>query len=97
MNAGVRRSSLARNPVDALREFEVSYQGNLTIIRRNEVESRTGLCRSTIYQRIKEGKFPPPIRVGTRSVRWVVSDIDNWVATQIAQSRAGINEGAKAP
>lgn len=65
------------------------------IIRRKEVEARTGLCRSTIYQRIKDGKFPPPIRLGERSVRWVASEIDDWVAMQISQSRAGVNEGAR--
>lgn len=73
----------------------MNYQGNLTIIRRKDVEARTGLCRSTIYQRIKDGKFPLPIRLGNRSVRWLQSEIDGWVAEQIAQSRKVTTEGGQ--
>jgi predicted DNA-binding transcriptional regulator AlpA len=51
------------------------------IIRRAEVESETGLSRSTIYQRIKAGTFPPPVRLGARSVGWRVADIDAFLVS----------------
>lgn len=51
------------------------------IIRRAEVESETGLSRSTIYQRIKAGTFPPPVRLGVRSVGWRVADIEAFLAS----------------
>lgn len=57
------------------------------IIRRKEVETRTGLARSTIYQRIKEGSFPPPISLGSKAVGWVESEIDDWLNRQIDSSR----------
>ena len=59
-----------------------------TILRLPEVKARTGLSRSTIYLRIAEGKFPPPINLGERSVGWVESEIDAWIATRIEASRA---------
>ena len=34
------------------------------MLRRPEVETRTGLSRSTIYAMISEGTFPKPIRSG---------------------------------
>lgn len=47
----------------------------LPILRRREVESLTGLSRSTIYSRIKAGTFPPPVPLGPRSVGWRLADI----------------------
>jgi prophage regulatory protein len=57
------------------------------IIRRKEVETRTGLARSTIYQRIKEGSFPSPVSLGSKAVGWVESEIDDWLNRQIDSSR----------
>jgi prophage regulatory protein len=36
-------------------------QGALSILRRKQVQARTGLSRSTIYARIAAGTFPRPI------------------------------------
>jgi prophage regulatory protein len=47
------------------------------------VKGRCGLGRTTIYERIKAGTFPPPIRIGARAVAWLASDIDRWIAEQI--------------
>lgn len=35
------------------------------ILRRPDVEARTGLSRSTIYDWMKRGEFPPPVALGT--------------------------------
>ena len=48
------------------------------ILRRPEVEARTGLSRSTIYAQMAEGTFPKPKRLGKRAVGWTDSDIDDW-------------------
>ncbi len=58
-----------------------------TILRLPEVKARTGLSRSTIYLRIAEGKFPPPINLGERCVGWLESEIDAWIAKRIELSR----------
>ncbi len=43
-------------------------QQALSILRRKQVEARTGLARSTIYHHIKAGTFPRPIPLGPRAV-----------------------------
>lgn len=64
-------------------------QKALTILRRKQVEARTGLSRSTIYERIKADTFPAPILLGGgRSVGWVESEIEAWIADQISKSRS---------
>ena len=49
------------------------------IIRIDEVSQLTGLARSTIYKKVSEGGFPPPVRLGARSVGWRLTDIDLWL------------------
>ena len=52
------------------------------LIRRPEVELRTGLSRSTIYLWMSRGLFPQPVRLGTRLVAWRESDIAPWLETR---------------
>ena len=49
------------------------------LLRRPEVEELTGLSRASIYRRMGDGKFPPPVRVGAMAVRWKESDITAWM------------------
>jgi len=68
-------------------------QTTLIILRRKQVEARTGLSRSTIYARIAEGSFPRPIDLGGgRAVGWIEAEINAWVQARIEQSRKNIQE-----
>ena len=58
--------------------------GAVRMLRRREVEARTGLARSTIYDWIRSGHFPRPISLGSRAVRWQEHDIEQWSADQVA-------------
>ena len=57
------------------------------ILRLPAVRARTGLSRSTIYQRVAERAFPPPINLGARAVGWLETEVDEWLATQVERSR----------
>ena len=59
----------------------------LTILRRKQVEARTGLSRSTIYAFISEGVFPKPINLGNRAVGWIEAEIDAWLKSCVETSR----------
>jgi prophage regulatory protein len=50
------------------------------IIRLKTVLARTGLSRSTIYRKIKEGTFPAQLRISVNGAGWRESDINRWVA-----------------
>lgn len=58
------------------------------ILRRKQVQELTGLSRSTIYLRIAQGNFPKAISLGARAVGWLESEIEEWVITRVAMSRA---------
>jgi len=56
------------------------------IVRLPEVMQHTGLARSTIYKMIAAKTFPNQIPLGTKSVGWLESDIQNWIQERILQS-----------
>ena len=58
-----------------------------TILRRKQVEARTGLSRSTIYLRVNQGTFPKPVNLGARAVGWIESEISDWLTHRIEASR----------
>ena len=50
------------------------------LLRRTDVEVRTGLTRSTIYRLMRAGEFPEPLKLGPRAVRWRATEIESWIA-----------------
>jgi prophage regulatory protein len=61
----------------------------LKLLRRPEVESKTGMRRSSLYDAIARGEFPPPVKIGKRASAWLEADIERWIADRIAASRGG--------
>lgn len=59
----------------------------LSIIRRKQVQARTGLARSTIYLHIKNGTFPRPVPLGPRAVGWLESEVSEWIAERVRIAR----------
>lgn len=63
---------------------------NVRLIRRKEVQAKTGLGASSIYAMMKQGKFPKAITLSERRVAWIESDVDQWIAERIASHKAAI-------
>jgi prophage regulatory protein len=68
----------------------------VTILRRKQLEARTGLSRSSIYARISpnpnrpgdyDPTFPKPVSLGAKAVGWVEAEVDAWLAAQVEKSR----------
>jgi len=49
------------------------------VMRRPEVERVTGISRSTLYEMIKSGEFPKPMRLGKRAVGWPETVVSDWL------------------
>lgn len=66
------------------------------LIRLPAVQDRTGLRRSTVYDRMNphsprydEG-FPRQIKIGLSAVAWLEEEIDSWVQRQVELSRTEV-------
>ena len=57
------------------------------IVKREELQNITGLSRSSIYAKIKNEEFPKAIKLGTRAVGWIESEVQAWLQERIALSR----------
>lgn len=53
-------------------------EGN-KLLRLPEVEATTGLKKSAIYVRVKDGSFPEPVRLGPKSVAWRFDEVQQWI------------------
>lgn len=62
-----------------------------TLLRRPVVQALTGLSRSTIYEWMKRGEFPQPVKLGSRLVAWRSSDVTAWLESR--EPRGAGNEG----
>ena len=58
----------------------------MKLLRRKQVEEASGLSRSSIYQMMAEGRFPKPLKVGRRAVRWNEDDLKQWQEALLEQS-----------
>lgn len=65
-------------------------QEALTILRLNQVRQRTGLGRSTVYDKVKAGDFPPPVSLGERAVGWVEAEVTAWIADRVKRRTAAV-------
>lgn len=55
------------------------------IIRRPETLDITGLSKSSLYNRINDGLFPPPISLGARAVGFVKVEVDAVIHAMIEE------------
>ena len=49
------------------------------ILRIGDVLRLTGVCRTTIWRWSRTGKFPAPIRLGSRHIGWRAEEVEEWV------------------
>lgn len=59
-------------------------------IKRQDVESITGLSCTEIYRRIAAGAFPKQVILGPKSVVWIEAEIHAWCDARIAESRGEV-------
>jgi len=49
------------------------------LVRLKDVSRFVGLSRTTIYNRISQGTFPPPVKLSDHCVRWRFEDLEAWI------------------
>ena len=59
------------------------------LIRLPAVQERVGIGRTAVYELIKAGKFPRPVKVGAASA-WIDVEITRWIE-RLAASRGESN------
>jgi prophage regulatory protein len=55
-----------------------------SLMRKHEVLRRTGLSNSSLYLLMADGRFPRPVRLAPRTVRWVESEVQGFINDCVA-------------
>ena len=50
------------------------------------VSERVGYSESKLYAMIREGDFPPGRKLATGGVRWLDTEVDDWIMRAYAQA-----------
>ena len=53
------------------------------LLRLPQVEALVGIRKSSIYDGVKAGTFPAPIKLSRRAVCWPAAAIDAWITERI--------------
>ncbi|MFP2561133.1 helix-turn-helix transcriptional regulator [Enterobacter ludwigii] len=58
-----------------------------SLVRISEVIRRTGYSKAWIYRLMSQGKFPSSVKIGSRAIAFVESEVDEWINQRIEESR----------
>ena len=61
----------------------------LTLIPIDQVMKRTSIGRTTIYQLVRQGEFPQPVKICGAS-RWVLGEVTDWIESLMSKRRHGL-------
>jgi prophage regulatory protein len=67
------------------------------LVRIKEVEAICGLKRASIYNAVRLGTFPKPIKIGGRASAWIKQEVEAWVEQRIACSRRKVSDSSAIP
>ena len=74
-------------------KFQAERRANIAppeirFIRLKEVLAICGMSRTSVYEAIKEKKFPAPVRLYGRSTAWIKSEVQQWAQSRVNASRS---------
>lgn len=58
-----------------------------SFLRLKQVKAHTGMSRSWLYDAVRRGEFPAPIKISARAVAWDSVAIVGWQERRIQQPR----------
>jgi prophage regulatory protein len=71
----------------AVERRALSNRADVRFLRLKDVLAICGKSRSSVYDAIKKGDFPKPVKLSARSSAWVASEVEQWAVECIRASR----------
>lgn len=59
-----------------------------TFLRLKAIKARSGLSTSTIYEGVRDGWFPRPVKLGPRASGWDEDEFTAWQESRLAERDA---------
>ncbi|MGG2141677.1 helix-turn-helix transcriptional regulator [Symbiopectobacterium sp. RP] len=64
-----------------------------SLISAKEVLRRVQRSKAWLYKQLSKNAFPRSVKIGTRSISFIESEVEHWIKEQISASRDGRHEG----
>ena len=77
-NSVTRRHN--RAPAQTLHALQIAD----ALLKIQTVIAVTGLSESSIRRKVADGKFPQPVKDGSRCTRWVAGTVTKWLRAKAA-------------
>ena len=61
-------------------------------IREKALRKRVPIAHSTLWSWVRNGRFPPPVKLSERVTAWSVADVDEWEATIAHSARVELGD-----
>ena len=61
----------------------------MKILKLRQVTEKAAISRSSLYAKVKQGKFPAPVKLGERASGWIEDEIDAWIEQRIQARQRG--------
>lgn len=55
-------------------------------------QGRIGVCKTQLYNWVRQGKFPRPVNMGGRAVAWYSDEVDQWINSRERTTVGGVAE-----
>ena len=52
------------------------------LLKVRDIQARLGIGRSAVYALIHEPSFPAPIAINSRTLRWEITEFEQWLLSQ---------------
>lgn len=85
-------TSSKSEPADDGHNSPARIAETVRLMRMQEVLELTGMCRSTLYNKLKKAAFVRPIAIGERSIRFSEAEVYAWIKERM-DARAGGTHG----
>jgi prophage regulatory protein len=60
-------------------EYANNLSENQTLISAKEVLRRVQRSKAWLYKQLSNNTFPRPVKIGTRAISFVESEVDHWI------------------
>jgi prophage regulatory protein len=54
----------------------------IKLMRFKKLRENVALGRTTIWQMVKDGRFPAPVRIGKNGIAWRSDEIQAWIKSR---------------
>lgn len=52
------------------------------MLRVSDVLKRTGMSRTSLYRKLRQGAFPAPLELGSNAIGWESTTVADWIASR---------------